>query len=145
VTQCLLLLVEDDDNDRALIVRSLSKVGLECTFQIAHDGAEAAFLLGLSASRPPSILLPDLVLLDAKMPRMGGLEILELIRQNPTTQGLKVVVLSSSADPGDAARARELGATYVQKSAHYDAFVQVVQRVVLEALGRAGGGSGSGG
>jgi len=143
VTPCLLLLVDDNDDDRALIVRALRKARLECTLQVAHDAEEAAFLLGISAGRAPSVALPDLVLLDVRLPRMGGFDVLEMIRRNPKTRDLDVVVLSNSADPGDAERAEELGAEYVKKLADYDGFAQVVQRAVLERLGQAAGESGN--
>jgi CheY-like chemotaxis protein len=107
----VILLVEDDPNDALLMRRAFRKLNLENGLQVLEDGEEAvAYLAGTrryaDRARYP---FPRIVVLDLKLPRRSGLEILEWIRGNPVTRQLPVYILSSSEEKRDMARAHELG------------------------------------
>ena len=97
-----ILLVEDSADDQALILRSLKKNNITNPVLIANDGVEAleyVFGTGARSGEPP--LRPAVVLLDMKMPRLGGLDVLERIRKDPATRFIPVVVLTSSDEEQD--------------------------------------------
>lgn len=107
-----LLLVEDNEDDVFIFQRAFRQAQLQQPVQVVHDGEEAAeYLLGRGAFADrvahPS---PRVVFLDLKLPLRGGLEVLQMIRGDPLLAALSVVVLTSSAEDRDIARARELGA-----------------------------------
>ncbi len=130
-----LLLVEDSPDDEVLTRRALSRLPSGVNVRIAHDGMEAASLLGLVEAGADNVQpLPDLVLLDIRMPRMGGHEVLRRIRQNPRTATLDVVVLSSSDEPVDVAYTKKLGAEHVRKPIDYDAYLIEVVGIVKKHL-----------
>ncbi len=109
----VILLVEDDANDVLLICHAFRKAEVVVTVQIASDGDQAvAYLSGegeyADRSRYP---LPGLVLLDVKLPRRSGHEVLEWIRAKPVLRRIPVVVLTSSDVPDDRNRAYDLGAS----------------------------------
>ena len=108
----LILLVEDREDDIFLVQRAFQKAGIKNPLQITRDGHEAmAYLSGehqyANRSEYP---LPDLILLDLKMPGMDGFEVLTWIRQQPGIRGIPVVVLTSSDQIRDVNRAYALGA-----------------------------------
>src|SRR5262245_1735495 len=107
-----ILLAEDDDNHVALIRRAFQKAGLINPIQVVHDGEEAiAYLKGEGAfANRAEYPLPTLLLLDLKMPRKNGFEVLRWIRQQPTLAALRIVVLTSSQDIRDVNQAYQLGA-----------------------------------
>jgi CheY-like chemotaxis protein len=107
----VILLVEDDPNDALLMRRAFRKLNLENGLHILTDGEEAVAYLGgarryADRARYP---FPRTVVLDLKLPRRSGLEVLEWIRGNPVTRDLPVYILSSSEEKRDMARARQLG------------------------------------
>jgi CheY-like chemotaxis protein len=107
----VLLLVEDDPNDVLFFERALAKCGQEVPLQVARDGLEALdYLAGQGPfqdrTKHP---LPVLIVLDLKLPNKSGLEVLEWLRGQPDLREIPVVVLTSSREPGDIARAHELG------------------------------------
>lgn len=106
-----LLVVEDDPNDVAFILRGLNKAGVGDHVQVARDGAEAlAYLQGEGAYHDRALHpLPALMTLDLKLPQKSGLEVLERLRNDPRFKDLPVIILTSSKEPGDLARTRELG------------------------------------
>ena len=126
-----ILLVEDSEDDQMLIVRSLKKSGIMNTVVVAKDGVEALdylFTNGGQDGKPP--LRPAVILLDIKMPRVGGLEVLERIRANNATRTLPVVILTSSDEEQDKARSYEVGAnSYVRKPVDFNAYATAINSV----------------
>jgi two-component system response regulator len=127
-----ILLVEDNEDDVALTLRALEKNHLQNEVEIVRDGQEALDLLfrrGAFASRSPEDL-PELILLDLKVPRVDGLEVLRQIRASPATQYLPVVVLTSSSQERDVVKSYELGAnSYVQKPVDFDDFIEATRQL----------------
>jgi len=108
----LILLVEDRDDDVVLLRRSFQKAGITNPMQVVKDGEEAVtYLSGTGKySQRKEFPLPELVLLDLKLPRLDGFEVLRWIRTQPALAGLRVVVLSSSENIRDVNLAYALGA-----------------------------------
>jgi len=125
----LILLVEDNPDDEALALRALKKSNIEGEIIIARDGLEALdYLLGRGAyeGRDTSEQ-PRLILLDLNLPKMGGLEVLKRIRENPVTTYLPVVILSTSTEQKDLVSGYNLGAnSYIPKPINFDQFIDVV-------------------
>jgi len=120
------LLVEDNPDDVELTLRALKRARLVNPVRVARDGAEALELLFGEGAR----LKPKVVLLDLKLPRVSGLEVLERIRGAEATRTLPVVVLTSSREEPDIRRAYELGAnSYVVKPVEFEKFVAAVGEV----------------
>jgi two-component system response regulator len=124
-----ILLVEDNPQDADLTMRTLTRRHVANPILHVEDGVEALDFLfnrGPYADRadvPP----PRLVLLDLKLPRINGLEVLEAIKADPRTRAIPVVVLTSSREDPDVTRAYELGAnSYVVKPVGFDAFTEAV-------------------
>ena len=129
-----ILLVEDDPNDVVLVRRAFRRARIANPLQVAQDGEAAIdYLAGRAAytdrSRYP---LPMLVLLDLKLPRRSGFEVLAWMRQQPVVNRIPVVVLTSSAESPDVNRAYELGAnSYLVKPVVFEGLVDLVQRLKL--------------
>ena len=124
-----ILLVEDNPDDEALTIRALRRKGIANEITVARDGAEALELLheGRSAGRPP-----DLVILDLKLPKIEGIDVLRRIRANPGTRSLPVVVLTSSDEQQDIVRSYELGAnSFVSKPVEFESFLEAVGELGL--------------
>ena len=129
-THYTILLVEDDPNDVFLIQRAFRKANLANPIQVMNDG-EAAVLY-LSGQEPYAdrdrYPLPILMLLDLKLPRRSGLEVLEWLKQQPKLKRLPVVVLTSSREHTDLNRAYDLGAnSYLVKPVAFDSLLNMVQ------------------
>lgn len=121
-----ILLVEDNPNDAELTLRALRKHNLANHIQLARDGAEALEFL------TDPTRLPRVVLLDLKLPKVSGLEVLERIKNDPRTRALPVVVLTSSREEPDVQRCYALGVnSYIVKPVEFDAFVKAVADVGL--------------
>lgn len=122
--------IDDDENDFYLLKFAWEQAGLPQRLVGVHSGAEALAYLQrqgefADAGTHP---FPSLVLLDLRMPRMNGLEVLEWIRSQPELSTLIIVVLTASAYPDDIARANRLGANaYVQKPGTHDELVEFVR------------------
>ena len=127
------LLVEDSSDDELLILRSLKTANLENEIVVARDGAEALdylFASGAYADRAPE--LPVVVLLDLKLPKIDGLEVLRRMRANERTKLLPVIVLTSSDEDKDLIDSYRLGAnSYVQKPVQFGEFSSAVQNLGL--------------
>lgn len=124
------LLVEDNPDDEALVVRMFKRIPAEHALAVVRDGEEA--LQYLSAAAHP----PDLVFLDLKLPKVGGIEVLKRIRSDPRTRRVPVVVLASSRDPKDVAATADLGANaYVVKPPDLIEFAEAVRQAGLFWLG----------
>ncbi len=124
-----ILLVEDDENDVFLIQRAFRRLDLPHTLQVVEDGEAAiAYLDGQAPYNDPERYpLPDLILLDLKLPRRSGLEVLAWIRQQQELRRLLVVVLTSSRETPDINRAYDLGAnSYLVKPIDFQAFLTMV-------------------
>ena len=116
-----ILLVEDSQDDAELTIRAITTNNITNRIELARDGVAA--LEYLNSDRP----LPRLILLDLKLPRMNGLEVLKAIRTNPRTQMLPVVVLTSSREEPDIVAAYKLGVnSYIVKPVEFEAFVKAV-------------------
>lgn len=130
----MILLVEDNPDDEALTLRALKKNNIGNELVVVRDGAEALdFLFGTGAfaGRDPS-LLPQVVLLDLKLPKIDGLEVLRRVRENPITQLLPVVILTSSKEEQDMITSYKLGAnSYVRKPVDFNQFVTAVRQLGL--------------
>ncbi len=123
-----ILLVEDNPDDEALTVRALKKCNIASEVMVARDGAEALEMIFDS----PSAFLPELVLLDLKLPKVDGLEVLRRVRANPRTKLLPIVILTSSDEDQDMAEGYRLGAhSYVRKPVDFMAFLEAVKRLGL--------------
>jgi two-component system response regulator len=123
-----ILIVEDNPDDESLTQRGLRKA--EAEIQVARDGALA--LEALAAMDR----LPDLVLLDLKLPKIDGSEVLRQLRSDARTSRLCVVVFTSSSEPGDIARCYALGCnSYVIKPVTYEDYIETVRGVAAFWLG----------
>jgi CheY-like chemotaxis protein len=107
----IVLLVEDNGDDEWLALRALAKAGIT-NVTVARDGAAAVRLLhGDEQAGIPETCRPGVILLDLRLPRLDGIEILGRIRRDERTREIRVVVLTSSEDPHDKSQCRELGVT----------------------------------
>ena len=134
-TNCLeILLVEDNPQDLELTLRALQKARLANHIQIARDGREALdylFCEGSFAERPKG-LRPKVVLLDLKLPKIDGLEVLRQIKGDPRTLTIPVVVLTSSKEQNDVVESYRLGVnSYIVKPVNFESFSRSVQDIGL--------------
>lgn len=120
-----ILLVEDNPDDVDLTLRALRKSDVRCRVDVVRDG-EAALDYLLASGKP----LPAFVLLDLKLPKVSGHEVLERLRRETRTRLLPVVVLTSSRERQDLERCYSLGAnSYVRKPVDFDAFMQAARQL----------------
>jgi two-component system response regulator len=128
-----ILLVEDNAKDEALTLRALKKSNILNRVNVVRDGAEALdYLLGATdaASKPGE--LPQLVLLDLKLPKVDGLEVLRRIRGDERTRLLPVVILTTSTEERDVLEGYRLGAnSYVRKPVDFNQFAVAVNQLGL--------------
>jgi CheY-like chemotaxis protein len=125
----ILIVVEDNPDDIFFIRRAIKDTGLDCQLEVVQDGRQA--IESLQAMLPPGTPAPRLgevlVLLDLKLPRLSGLEVLEWIKRHPQLSVLPVIVLSSSTEPADIERAYRLGVNaYVSKPTDHRVLVSFV-------------------
>jgi two-component system response regulator len=125
----IILLVEDNQDDEELALLAFQKGRVANAVVVARDGVEALdylFGTGRHAGRDVGDL-PQLMLLDLKLPKIDGLEVLRRVRVDPRTRRLPVVILTSSKEEEDLIRAYDLGAnSYVRKPVAFDQFVEAV-------------------
>lgn len=125
-----ILLVEDNEDDELLTVDALRSSGITHDVVVARDGAEALdWLFGTGMHKESHTgFTPDLVLLDLKLPKIGGLEILSRVRQNPKTRCIPIVVLSSSSREEDILTSYEFGAnSYIRKAMDFSKYLEVMR------------------
>lgn len=124
-----ILLVEDNPNDAELTIRALKKNNLANNITHLEDGAAALdylFCEGIYAGRE-SFPRPKVILLDLKMPKIGGIEVLTRVKSDERTQSIPVVVLTSSKEDPDIKRCYELGVnSYIVKPVGFDNFLKAV-------------------
>jgi two-component system response regulator len=128
----LILLVEDDARDEALTMRAIEKSHIANTVVVARDGVEALdylFGTGKYAGRDTAIM-PQLIMLDLKLPKMDGLQVLRQLRDDERTKRLPIVVFTSSSEQEDMIRSYELGAnSYVRKPVDFEHFMEATKQL----------------
>ena len=130
----VILLVEDNPKDEALTLRALRKSNILNDVVVAHDGVEALeYLFGTGAhAGRDTTLMPQLTLLDLKMPRVDGLQVLKRMREDERTKRLPVVIFTSSDEEEDLIRSYDLGAnSYVRKPVEFSQFVEATKQLGL--------------
>jgi two-component system response regulator len=129
-----ILLVEDNPDDEALTLRALRKANVRNEVVVARDGVEALdYLLGTGAHAGRDTRdVPQVVLLDLKLPRLDGLDVLRRLRADERTRLLPVVILTSSTEEEDRIAGYELGAnSYVRKPVEFSQFADAVRQLGL--------------
>lgn len=129
-----ILLVEDNMNDAELTIRALKKNKMANNLLHLKDGSEAIDFLFCKGKFEGRNMKhnPKVILLDLKMPKVGGLEVLEKIKANDATKKIPVVVLTSSKENPDIERAYNLGAnSYIVKPVEFDGFSQAISQLGL--------------
>ncbi|CAB3757634.1 response regulator [Paraburkholderia solisilvae] len=134
-----IVLVEDDDGHATLVERNLRRAGISNGFVRFADGQQALDYffgdrppLGENAGKypPRDDLTNYVVLLDLKMPRVDGFEVLRRLKESPATAAMPVIVLTTTDDPREIERCYELGCNvYITKPVEYDAFIEAVRRL----------------
>jgi CheY-like chemotaxis protein len=130
----IILLVEDSPDDVDLTLRALKKSNVLNEVVVVRDGAEALdylFVTGTYSGRD-STVMPEVVLLDLKLPKVDGLEVLRQIRADERTKLLPVVILTSSSEERDVVESYKLGAnSYIRKPVDFDQFIESVRQLGL--------------
>jgi two-component system, response regulator len=128
----VIFLVEDNPDDEALMLRALKKNNIANDIVVAHDGAEAVdylFATGEFSSRDTEDQ-PQLILLDLKLPKLDGLEVLRRIRSDGRTKYIPVVVLTTSKEQRDIVESYQLGAnSFVQKPIDFNEFMEATRQL----------------
>ena len=130
----IILLVEDNPDDEALTIRALKKNKIENEVVVAHDGAEALdylFCRGSYSNRNKNVL-PQVILLDLKLPKIDGIEVLKQLRANEKTKMLPIVILTSSKEEQDLIDGYSNGAnSYIRKPVDFNQFTEAVRQLEL--------------
>jgi CheY-like chemotaxis protein len=128
----IILLVEDNSDDVELALRAFRRTKVLNVIMVVRDGVEALdylFATGAHAGRDPNAT-PEVVLLDLKLPRIGGLDVLRRLRADKRTRRIPVVVLSSSNEEKDVLSSYDLGAnSFVRKPVDFAQFVEAAQQL----------------
>jgi two-component system response regulator len=128
----VILLVEDNPDDEELTLRAFKRSHVLNEVIVVHDGEEALeylFGTGKYSSREPQTL-PQVILLDLDLPKLGGLDVLKRVRADPRTQLLPVVILTSSSEEEDILTSYKEGAnSYVRKPVEFQRFGEAVQQI----------------
>lgn len=129
----LIVLVEDDDGHAELVERNLKRAGLANGIHRLRDGQEAIdFAQGKGAYAGRTVPQQMLYLLDIKMPRVDGVEVLRQLKSDPQTALVPVIMLTTTDDPREVQRCYELGCSvYITKPVDYQAFVEAINRLGL--------------
>jgi len=134
MNQKMILLVEDNPDDEALTLRALNKSKIANKIVVVRDGVEALeylFCTGAYADRDP-LELPQVTLLDLKLPKVDGLEVLRRIRSEARTKMLPVVILTSSKEEQDIINAYSIGVnSYIRKPVDFNQFVEAIGQLGL--------------
>jgi len=142
-----IVLVEDDDGHATLVEKNLRRAGLSNNFIRLRDGQEAIeYLFAEGAYKDRPSLEQTVVLLDLRMPRMGGIEVLEKVKAAPALAAVPIIVLTTTDDPREIERCYELGCNiYITKPVEYEGFIEAIRRLgfflqVVKLPPRQGGG-----
>jgi two-component system response regulator len=123
-----ILLVEDNPDDEALMLRALAKINLDKEVVIARDGVEALDCIYGRGNHAGHHIKPRVILLDLKLPKLDGLEVLRQLRSTPETKLIPVVLLTSSDEQQDRLRGYSLGAnSFVRKPVHFTEYADAVR------------------
>jgi two-component system, response regulator len=129
-----ILLVEDNADDEALTLRAFKKSNLRNEIVVARDGVQALdYLFGTGMYQGRDIQdIPTLILLDLKLPKIDGLEVLDLVRNSDLTRLIPVIILTSSTEQEDMIKSYTLGAnSYIRKPVDFNEFINAVQQLGL--------------
>jgi CheY-like chemotaxis protein len=127
-----ILLVEDNPDDVELTLRVFRKYNIINQIIVARDGEEALEILFNSQKGVQREERPDLILLDLKLPKVDGLEVLHQIKSHPRTQPIPVVILTSSKEETDLMKSYKLGVnSYIRKPVNFDNFIEVIRQLGL--------------
>lgn len=130
-----ILVVEDDPDDRDLLARAFRKAGVAMPLRFAVDGDEAVAYLGAAVDDLPESG-PAVILLDLKLPRRSGFEVLEWVKGHPVLRRVPVIILTSSREDVDLRRAYDLGAnSYLVKPARPEDLLRMVEQIHAYWLG----------
>jgi CheY-like chemotaxis protein len=127
-----ILIVEDTEQDLELALRALRKSNLANRIQVARDGEEALEFLFCEGSYADRKIEngPKVILLDLKLPKVDGLEVLQRIKSDPRTQAIPVVILTSSKEQQDVVESYKLGVnSYIVKPVNFESFLKAVQEL----------------
>jgi len=130
----VILLVEDNADDEALTLRALKKNNIRNEVVVARDGSEALdYLFGSGAHTGRDLhVMPQIILLDLKLPKVDGFEVLNRVRSREATKLLPVVILTTSNEDQDRIRGYDLGAnSFVRKPVEFDKFIEAVRQLGL--------------
>ena len=134
MSEKMILLVEDNPDDEELTLRALKQAKIANEIVVARDGREALdFVYGEGGHRGRSLeRMPAVILLDLKLPKVSGLEVLERLRADPRSRLIPVVILTSSSEDEDMLESYKLGAnSYVRKPVEFGGFAQAVAQLGL--------------
>ncbi|MEQ8925730.1 MAG: response regulator [Fulvivirga sp.] len=125
-----ILLVEDNEDDVLLTLRAFKQNKIANEVIVANDGVEALDLLfGNNSTKP---LKPSVILLDLKLPKLSGMEVLKRIQKNKITRGIPVVILTTSNEEDDVVKSYDFGAnSYIRKPVDFESFLEVVGQLGL--------------
>jgi len=127
-----ILLVEDNPDDIELTLRAFENHKLANEITVARDGEEALDILFQRGEDKAGYFMPDLVLLDLKLPKVDGLEVIKKVKSNPVTQAIPVVVLTSSKEEHDLVESYRLGVnSYIHKPVDFEEFTEAVSQLGL--------------
>ncbi len=128
----VILIVEDNPDDELLIIRALKKNSISNEIVVNHDGAEALnYLFGEGPYKDRDMrIMPHVTLLDLKLPKLSGLDVLQKVRANEKTRGLPIVILTSSDEHKDLLECYKYGAnSYIRKPVDFNKFFDVIKQI----------------
>ena len=127
-----ILLIEDNPDDVEITLRAFKKHNLANHITVARDGEEALDIIFQHGKESAEGLRPDLILLDLKLPKVDGMEVLRQIKENSETKVIPVIILTSSKEENDLSESYLLGAnSYIRKPVNFEKFIGVVMQLGL--------------